>query len=51
MGIPFGILLVLSKSCSAKTAKHPSARSFTLDFCADDAALRAQGKEDKEKYN
>jgi len=39
----------LPKSGSAKTAQHPTASSFALDFCADDAALLAQGKEDKEK--
>ena len=50
MDIPFGILLALPKSRSAKTAQHPTASSFALDFCADDAALLAQGKEDKEKY-
>jgi len=43
------ILLVLTKSCWLKTAQHPTARSFALDFCADDAALLTQGKEDKEK--
>jgi hypothetical protein len=40
----------LPKSSSAKTAQHPTARSFALDFCADDAALLTQGKEDKEKF-
>ena len=49
-GIPFVILLVLPKSSSVKTAAHPTARIFALDFCADDAALLTQGKEDKEKY-
>ena len=49
-GILCEILLVLSKSCSLKTAQHPTARIFALDFCADDAALLTQGKEDKEKY-
>ena len=44
------ILLVLSKSYSSKTAQHPTARIFALEFCADDAALRVQGKEDKQKY-
>jgi len=44
------ILLVLTKSRWLKTAQHPTARSFALDFCADDAALLMQGKEDKEKY-
>jgi len=33
-----------------KTAQHPTAGFFALGFCADDAALLAQGKEDKEKY-
>jgi hypothetical protein len=49
-GIPCVILLVLPKSCSLKTAQHPTARIFALEFCADDAALLAQGKEDKQKY-
>jgi hypothetical protein len=49
--IPFAILVVLTKNCHLKTAQHPTARSFALDFCADDAALLTQGKEDKEKYN
>jgi len=44
------ILLVLPKSCSLKTAQHPTARIFALEFCADDAALLVQGKEDKQKY-
>jgi len=50
MGIPCEIFLVLTKNCSPKTAQHLTARIFALDFCADDAALLAQGKEDKEKY-
>jgi len=50
MGIPCAILLVLTKSCTLKTAQHPTARIFALEFCADDAALLTQGKEDKEKY-
>jgi hypothetical protein len=50
MGIPFGIFLILPKNSSAKTAQHPTARSFALDFYADDAALLTQSKEDKEKY-
>ena len=37
-GIPCVILLVLPKSSSVKTAAHPTARIFALDFCADDAA-------------
>jgi len=49
-GILCVILLGLTKSSSAKTAAHPTARIFALDFCADDAALLTQGKEDKEKY-
>jgi len=49
-GIPCVILLVLPKSCSLKTAQHPTARIFALEFCADDAALLVQGKEDKQKY-
>ena len=44
------ILLDLTKSSSAKTAAHPTARIFALDFCADDEGLLAQAKEDKEKY-
>ena len=32
-----------------KTAAHPTARIFALDFCADDAALLTQGKEAKAK--
>ena len=50
MGIPCEIFLVLTKNGSPKTAKHLTARIFALDFCADDAALLTQGKEDKEKY-
>jgi len=50
MGILCEILLVLQKNCSSKTAQHPTARIFALDFCADDADLLTQGKEDKEKY-
>jgi len=50
MGIPCVILLDLAKSCSAKTAAHPTARIFALDFCADDESLLAQAEEDKEKY-
>ena len=50
MGIPCEIFLVLTKSYWLKTAQHPTARSFALDFCADDAALLTQGKEDKQKY-
>jgi len=33
-----------------KTALHSTACNFALDFCADDAALLTQGKEDKGKY-
>jgi len=47
MGIPCVILLVLTKSRALKTAQHPTARIFALDFSADDAALLTQGKEDK----
>ena len=50
MGIPCVILLVLPKSSSAKTAAHPTARIFALDFCADDESLLTQAEEDKEKY-
>ena len=50
MGIPCVILLVLPQSCSLKTAWHPTAKIFALDFFTDDAALLTQGKEDKEKY-
>jgi len=42
--------LDLMKSGSVKTARHSTANNFALDFCADDAALLAQGKEDKVKY-
>jgi hypothetical protein len=49
-GIPCEVFLVLAKSGSFKTAQHPTARIFALDFCADDAALLTQGKENKEKY-
>jgi len=49
-GIPCVILLVSTKSCCLKTAEHPTARIFALDFCADDAVLLTQDKEDKEKY-
>jgi hypothetical protein len=51
--IPTGILcvifLVLPKSSSVKTAAHPTARIFALDFCADDESLLTQAEEDKEK--
>ncbi|MBR7122824.1 MAG: hypothetical protein IKC95_05160 [Oscillospiraceae bacterium] len=50
MGIPCVILLGLTKSSSAKTAAHPTARIFALDFCADDESLLTQAEEDKEKY-
>ena len=50
MGIPCVFFLVLTKKRSVKTAKHSTAGNFALDFCADDAALLTQGKEDKEKY-
>jgi len=50
MGIPCAILLVLTKSSSAETAAHPTARIFALDFCADDESLLAQAEEDKGKY-
>ena len=50
MGIPCEIFLVLTKNCVPKTAPHLTARIFALDFCADDAALLTQGKEDKEKH-
>jgi len=50
MGIPCVLFLVLTKSCSLKTAKHPTARIFALDFCADDESLLTQAEEDKEKY-
>jgi len=49
MGIPCVILLVSTKSSSAKTAMHPTARIFALDFCADDESLLTQAEEDKEK--
>lgn len=49
-GIPCVILLVLPKSGSLKTAQHPTARIFALDFCADDESLLTQAEEDKEKY-
>ena len=45
--ILFGILLVLPKSSSAKTALHLSARGFAEVFGAADAALLTQGKDDK----
>ena len=51
MGIPCVILLVLPQSCSLKTVRHPTAGVFALDFCADDAALLTQDKEDKENTN
>jgi len=44
------IFLVLPKSGSPKTAQHSTARSFALDFCADDEGLLAQAEKDKEKY-
>ena len=50
LGIPFVFLLGLPKSRTLKTAQHPTAKVFALDFCADDAALLTQGKKDKEKY-
>ena len=50
MGIPFVLFLVLPKSSSVKTAVHPTARIFALDFCADDESLLTQAEEDKEKY-
>ena len=49
-GISCVILLDLTKSSSAKTAVHPTARIFALDFCADDEGLLAQAEEEKEKY-
>ncbi|MBR7122821.1 MAG: hypothetical protein IKC95_05145 [Oscillospiraceae bacterium] len=49
MGIPCVILLGLTKISSAKTAAHPTARIFALDFCADDDCLLTQAEEDKEK--
>ena len=49
MGIPFVIFLTLATIFLLKTAKHPTAWSCVLDFGADDAALLAQGKEDKAK--
>ena len=49
-GILFVIFLVLPKSNSVKTAEHPTARIFALDFCADDESLLTQAEEDKEKY-
>ena len=49
-GIPCALFLVLTKNSSSKTAQHPTASFFALDFCADDTALLTQGKEDKEKY-
>ena len=50
VGIPCVFFLGLTKSCCVKTAQHSTAGNFALDFCADDAALLTQGKEDKEKY-
>ena len=51
--IPTGILcvlfLVLTKSGSLKTALHPTARIFALDFYADDESLLPQAEEDKKK--
>ena len=44
------IFLALTKNSSVKTAPHPTARSFALDFGADDAALLMQGKKDKQKF-
>ena len=41
-GIPFAIFLALSKNSTVKTAQHPTAKSFALDFCADDAAFVAR---------
>jgi len=49
-GIPFVIFLALPENSAVKTAQHPTARSFALDFGADDAALLTQGKKDKQKY-
>ena len=49
-GILFALFLVLPKSSSVKTATHPTARIFALDFCADDESLLTQAEEDKEKY-
>jgi hypothetical protein len=49
-GIPCVILLDLTKSSYTKTAAHPTARIFALDFCADDESLLTQAEEDKEKY-
>jgi len=50
MGILCGLFLALPKSCSLKTAQHPTAWIFALEFCADDESLLAQAEEDKEKY-
>ncbi|MBR7122217.1 MAG: hypothetical protein IKC95_02015 [Oscillospiraceae bacterium] len=50
IGIPCVILLGLTKSSTVKTAAHPTARIFALDFCADDESLLTQAEEDKEKY-
>lgn len=49
MGIPFEILLALSKASSLKTAKHPSERDFCVILGAADTALLTQGKENKAK--
>ena len=49
-GIPCVRFLVLPQSDSLKTARHPTARIFALDFCADDEGLLTQAEEDKEKY-
>ena len=49
-GIPCVIFLDLTKSCSSKTAQHPTACNFALDFCTDDESLLTQAEEDKEKY-
>ena len=49
-GIPCVLFLVLPKSCSLKTAQHPTSWIFDLEFCADDESLLTQAEEDKEKY-
>ena len=48
-GTLFGILPALPTGCSAKTAPHPSVRIFLGILGAEDAALPAQGKDDKAK--
>jgi len=45
--IPCGVFLDLNLCRSVEIAKHLSAKDFELILGADDAALLAQGKEDK----